>query len=120
LWFLSALALSLAGLSKDAEAGCGDYVTVAGDHSALMHGSPVHGNSPRSPDTECHGPNCQRQTPAPVNPWRNVPTISSSEHACLARTFDNADQRTFWGIFDTPNRPLAGFRPDIEHPPRLA
>jgi hypothetical protein len=113
----------LFGAAQELRASCGDYVTTGGEHAMVVAGhfaSPRDVQTPAVPAAGCHGPNCQRQTPAPTGPTRDLPIARSSERACRAAVIEPPLLATARFAFDSSRRPLDGHQRPIEHPPRLA
>jgi hypothetical protein len=60
---------ALAGTGREAQASCGDYVSL-GDMHGHMSESERPEDAPRLP--ACHGPNCRKRVPLPLAPKPKV------------------------------------------------
>ncbi|HUY35576.1 MAG TPA: hypothetical protein VMV69_22725 [Pirellulales bacterium] len=97
-----ALVLSLA--SREAEATCGDYVMIGGEHAPQHHQSPrpnsgqslAPGESPRVPP--CDSPSCQRRRMPPIAPERGNRDAGGSQWADwrIAIFSNRADRSRAW------------------------
>lgn len=107
----------LVGSASEVVAACGDYVMVGGEHSstgAFRPGDRV----PALPVTHCNGANCHRQLPPADSPWRQVLKTPSTDQACVIAATGPAPETGTWTLLSVSARPVAGYRRDVEHPPR--
>ncbi|MGH7138381.1 MAG: hypothetical protein ACREHD_21735 [Pirellulales bacterium] len=106
----------LSGAASEAVAACGDYVMVDGEHStgAFRPGDHI----PAPPVTQCNGPNCHRQLPPSQSPWREMLKTPSTDQACVVVAHSAPPPSGTWSLLSWSARPMAGYRRDVEHPPR--
>jgi hypothetical protein len=121
---LAALLFGAASSASTAQASCGDYVVIGGEHAASMPPAKSE-NAPRaladqhrsSPPT-CQGPSCGRRHGLPTPSQPTLPRAGLEHWACLAASIENSSVRTSSAPFDRSLHLADGHPASIDRPPR--
>lgn len=103
---------------RQANAECGDYVTILNGKSATEHGKPDPTADHKLPKTPCHGPNCSNHVPTPFVPLPPSVNPSSETKACVDGLADEANFGAKRTITNSSNDGPVQRPSSIFHPPR--
>jgi hypothetical protein len=103
-----------------AEASCGDYVTIGGQHGQLARSSAVDNHMPESHDPakpRCHGPSCSNGSFPPAAPAPRIVVLV--EHWALPIGATHCQSPITSSLLaETREAPCDGFGSSILRPPR--